>query len=294
MKFFVWILFMLFIQISFAQSGQYRHKTKKKQFYGNQNLREPLFRWVTGDYSRHGIHVGLGPNITLTRIEPETKSFVYNDTTTWFERNPQGRLGASIEVGMVHITKRPRKYIHYYDWAIGFKSIAGAETTKGEQYDQNDSLLFRSFGDADFRNNHLFGRFTVHNVYQFNPTLFLDNGLGVNLDYLLSPGNMAYNGFHIPERQRYDGDLKAQLHYELGLGFKPKDGFFIIPTFHLPVLGFHEWDNGRPNTRWFSSSYYPVHFKLKLVWLFKRDSSRCPPVEINEDDKKRANEFMNQ
>jgi len=278
----------------YGQRGQYVHKNKKKQFYGNQKLQQPLFKWVTGDYSRHGIQLSVGPTYTFTRLKPVEGELALNEDSLFrYSHEAKSRAGIFIELGMVHITKYPRKYIHYYDWGIGYKHFGGRELFESGLYDNRDTLVGNLSGEGAFYNGYLYGRFSVHNVYQLGPQTFLDNALGVNVDYLMVGGERSYEGSFLPQTQKFQGDLIGQLHYDLGFGFKPRNGFFIIPGVQLPILGVYEWNNGSPSLHWFSSRYYPALFKVKFVWLFKRDPNRCPPVETNEMDRERAKEFMN-
>ena len=113
------------------------------------------------------------------------------------------------------------------------------------------------------------------------------------MEYSFNGRNKEYDGYSMPETQDFEGNFQGQLHYDFGFGFKARDGLFFIPGFQVPLLTAYEWRNGNPSLHWFSSKYYPAHFKLKVVWLFKRDPNRCPPVELNEDDKKRNEEFLN-
>lgn len=272
---------------------KYQPKTKKKQFYGNQRLQKPLFHWVTGDHSRHGLQLSFGPNYTFTSAKPNHEQIPIGDSTFNYSHDPKGRLGGFVELGMVHITKRPRKLIHYYDWGIAYKHIGGREITNIDIYDDRDTLVESLSGDGEFYNGHISGRFSVHSVFQINPVTFLDNALGVNLDYSFLGRNKDYNGAFMPETQDFEGNIQGQIHYDFGFGFKVRSGLFLIPGVQLPILTAYEWRNGNPSLHWFSSKYYPAHFKLKVVWLFKRDPDRCPPVETNEQDKKRNEEFMN-
>ena len=294
LKWYIIIGFLFFLTDEVeAQRGQYVKKDSKKQFYNNSRIREPLYKWVTGNHTRHGIQVSLGPTYTFTRMNPLEGSVPFGDSTFVYEHDPKGRLGFYGELGMVHITKRYRKYIHYFDWGIAYKSFSGYESTTATIFDDRDSIVGTAFGDSDFRNGHLSGRFSVHSVYQINPTLFLDNALGVNLDYSFTGRNKDYDGFFIPSTQQFQQNFMAQLHYDLGVGFKLSGGMFIIPGVQLPLITAYEWNNANPSVHWFSSKYYPVLFKVKFVGLFRKDPSRCPPVEINEEDRKRAKEFQN-
>lgn len=289
------LVFLFFIGLFFSSGiyAQYTPKKKKKQHYGNQRLHKPLYRWVTGDYAKHGIQFSFGPTYTFTKngaFDDEFRIDSKNsgvDTLIQFSREAKSRIGIFAELGMVHITRRPRKLIHYYDWGVGFKLYGGRELTESKVYDNRDTLIGQLDGEGKFYNGYLYGRFSAHNVFQINPHLFLDNGLGVNLDYAVMNGNMVYDGFHVPKDEQFQGDLMGQLHYSIGLGIKPRadKGFFFIPSIELPVMGIHEWNGGSPAIHWFSSKYYPAMLRLKFVWLFKRDPNRCPPVEINATDR---------
>jgi len=295
------LLLLFTVLLSTSAYGQYTPKKKKKQFYGNQRLHQPIYRWVTGDYLRHGIQLSFGPTYTFTKIGAEEHEYRIAspnpsvDTLIRFSREAKSRIGIFGEIGMVHITKKPRKYIQYYDWGIGFKLYGGRELSESRIYDSRDTLIGKFDGEGKFYNGYLYGRFSAHNVYQINPHLFLDNALGLNLDYALMVGNMAYDGFHVPTDEKFQGNILGQLHYSIGLGIKPRadKGFFFVPSIELPVLGIYEWNKGTPAIHWFSSQYYPAMLRLKFVWLFKKDPNRCPPVETNEKDKERAREYDN-
>src|SRR5690554_106666 len=146
MKVINWIL-LIVILLSNYSYAQYIPKNKKNQFYGNQRLHKPLYRWVTGDYNRHGIQLSFGPTYTFTKIGEENQELRIQsatpsqDTLILFSHEAKGRIGIFGEVGMVHITKRPRKLVHYYDWGIGFKLFGGRELSESEIYDNRDTLI---------------------------------------------------------------------------------------------------------------------------------------------------------
>ncbi|MFA5574952.1 MAG: hypothetical protein WC994_07855 [Brumimicrobium sp.] len=293
---FLLLLIIFVVPVADAQYAKARN-TKKKHYFKNQRLEKPLFRWVTGDYIRHGIQFSFGPTYTFTPLKGREAVFqdsTYTNITHHAYRETKSRLGAFAEIGMIHITKHPRKYIHYYDWGIGFKLFGGGENTTVDSY-QNDNLIGTREGTGEFYLGYLYGRFDVHSVYQINPHLFLDNALGVNVDYAIIPGNTAYTGAVLTYDQHFQGDIVAQLHYSFGLGIKPwaDKGFFMIPSVEIPVFGMYEWNRGTPELHWFSSKYFPAQLRLKFVWLFKKGPNWCPPVETNEMDRQRANEYQN-
>lgn len=283
----------------FGQQSR-KQKTQKKQFYSNQRLQEPIFKWITGNYLKHGIQFSIGPTYTFTSLKTAHDKFDLDTldvpgTSLERFREVKSRIGVFAEVGMVHIARRPNKIIHYYDWGIGFKLYGGRETTQLDTY-FGDTLGSTRFGEGKFYNGYLYGRFDMHNVFQMNPYLFLDNSLGVNVDYMLLPGEKGYEGAVFEYDQKFQGDFTVQLHYSLGLGIKPwaDKGFFFIPSIEIPILTGYEWDGGSPQFNWFSSRYFPAHLRLKFVWLFKKPAGWCPPVETNEMDRQRANEYQNQ
>lgn len=286
-------VFLLVVFFSSGVSAQYKPPKKKKQFYGNQRLQKPLYRWVTGDYAKHGIQLSFGPSYTFTKIGAKEDEFRIvsessgSDSLIRYAQEAKGKIGLFAEIGMVHITRKPRKIIQYFDWGLGFKLYGGREFTESKIYDDRDTLIGKLDGEGEFYNGYLFARLSAHNVFQINPHLFLDNGIGVNADYAIINGNTAYNGFNVPKNEKFQQDLLGQVHYSLGFGIKPRidKGFFFIPSVELPVFGIHEWNGGTPAIHWFSSKYYPAMFKLKFVWLFKRDPNRCPPVELNATQK---------
>jgi len=276
------LLLILSLFMLSEANAQYRQKKNRKDFYGNQRLHKPLYKWVTGDYSRHGIQVSFGPTYTLTSNQVFSGEFrPSEDSLIRYNREANGKIGFFGEIGMVHITKRPRKLIHYYDWGIGYRHIAGRETQTARIYDDRDTLIGQLNGEGEFYNGYLSGRFSVHNVFQLNPYLFLDNAIGVNADYGITGGNRTYNGFYNPLNQKFQGDFVAQLNYHIGLGVKPwlDRGFFYIIGCQLPVFGAYEWNQATPAIHWFSSKYFPAQLNIKLIWLFKKDPNRCPPVE---------------
>ncbi|WP_107039561.1 hypothetical protein [Brumimicrobium mesophilum] len=292
MRLLVIVIFSSFL-FSSAVSAQYKPANKRKQFYGNQRLQKPLYRWVTGDYAKHGIQFSFGPTYTFTQTGARDDEFQMDSNTTGldtlirFSQEAKSRIGLFAELGMVHITRKPRKIIQYFDWGIGFKLYGGRELTESKIYDNRDTLIGQVNGEGEFYNGYLYGRLSAHNVFQINPHLFIDNSIGVNLDYAVMVGDMTYDGFRVPKDEKFQEDLIGQLHYSLGFGIKPRvdKGFFFIPSIELPVLGIHEWNGGTPAIHWFSSQYYPAMFKLKFVWLFRKDPNRCPPVELNHIQK---------
>lgn len=281
-----YLIFLCIAFLSFGSYGQmYKNKKKRKQHFGNQRLHKPLYKWVTGNYTRHGIQLAFGPTYLMTNQNIPMRNTTLGDRPVQYQFDPAGKLGVYGEIGMVHITKRPRKLIQYYDWSLGYKHFGGKEDLRVDRLDNNGEVVSSEFGEGEFNLGYAFARFGVHNVFQMNPRNFIDHAIGVNLDYRVSGGNMEYEGVSLPNTQFFQDDLLSQVNYEFGLGIKMREGFFIIPGFRMPVMEITEWRGGNPSLEWFSSTYQPLLLKLKFVWLFKKDENRCPAVETNSRDR---------
>lgn len=282
-----YIVLALLTCFAFNSSAQmYKPKKKRKQFYGNQRLHKPLYKWgPSGEYLRYGLQFAVGPTYLFTNLEIPQRDITFGGRPAVYQFDPAGKLGLYGEIGMVHITKRPRKFIQYYEWSLGYKHFAGKEELQIDIYDNSGNIATSEYGSGDFSLGYAFAHLGVHNVFQINPRHFIDHALGINLDYRVGGGNMDYVGTSLPETQFFQKDLITNINYEIGFGFKVSGGFFIIPGVRLPVLELSEWRGGNPSIEWYSSTYQPAIMKLKFVWLFKKDPNRCPPVEVNSKDR---------
>lgn len=290
-----WILALIVLSFSAGLQAQtYQNKKKRSQYFTKQSYQYPLFKWA-GEYKRHGIQVSFGPTYLLTTGQsPERELYRNTDSMITYSHNPSGRLAGFVEVGMVHITKRRRKAFHYFDWGIGYKHFTGVEQTRITE--ERLGLVNVYTGEGRFGLGYLTGRFNIHHVIQLGRNAFIDNAIGVNLDYRLAgnvPGdNSRYTGVHLPPTQRFQQDFVAQLNYEFGIGVRVRPGFYVVPALHTPILGIYEWTGGNPSLMWYSSRYQPLLFKVKLVWLFKQDPERCAPVYGSPEDEQRNKQYM--
>lgn len=285
-KYLLSILLLFFCFISFAQWGK-----GKKRHFKSRSYQYPLYKW-TGNYAKHGIQFSFGPSYLLTPIVTPTRTVVTSPGNyLHHNENPSGRIGGFIEIGMVHIAHKRNKIAQYFDWGIGYKHFRGVEQTNVNLYSFHTPSA--TSGVGKFALGFLYGRFDAHNVAQVGESIFIDNALGFNIDYRLFQKS-SYSGTVISGAQRFQNNFVAQLNYNFGVGFKIKDGFYIIPGVNIPFLGIYEWSGGSPAIHWFSSSYFPILLHVKFAWLFKRNPNRCPPVFGGPDDEKLQQQFLNQ
>ena len=202
--------------------------------------------------------------------------------------------------------------VSYYDWGIGYKHFRGGEDTHYNLIDPNSggkSAL--PVQRHTFMNGHVYGRFSIHKNIHFKSKrnrkdktdFFLDNSLGINVDYRLlqgydRPNEGDYSVSYYPFDQQYSGPLFAQLHYGLGFGFRLKRGAYLIPGVRAPLVGYQQVQPaatqsmggaskfGNPSIHWFSSKYWPILIHVKYMFLFeKKNKNGCPPAEINTQDR---------
>jgi hypothetical protein len=284
-------LFVFLLLLGFSAHAQ---KKSKSDYFAARSYQYPIYKWA-GDYKRNGIQVNFGPTYLMTRSKTDLQPLSVSSDTSYAHK-PNGRFGGFAEIGMVHIAKTRKKIHHYIDWGVGYKHFSGSEIT----YIQEERLgvVVESEGKGLFSLGYLYGRINIHNIYQQGRSRFFDNALGLNIDYRIAGANRGDNSRYdmpfIPSTQTFQQNLVVQLNYDFGYGFKVRDGFFVIPGIHIPIIGLHEWNGGKPAIQWYSSNYQPVLAKLKLVWLFKKEKEGCPAVYGNEEDAKRNRQYLEQ
>lgn len=293
----LWIVF-----VASATFGQRDFTPKtRKQAFGTRDFRDLRYT---------GLQVQLGPAYTLTHRESKNEAgdFLNGAGRGSYEIDPSGRLGGYIELGLAHFPKKRSKLslalktvlVSYYDWGIGFKYIGGTETTIIHAEDNLGNVIDSYSETGKYYNGFLYGRFSLHKNINFEraENFFLDNTLGVNADYNF-PRADETSEYHTDYTDNYSQNpythnpLVIQLHYGLAAGFRLRRGTYLTVGARTPILGFHEWNKANPSLRWYSSNYWPVLFHVKFINLFqKRHKNGCPPVEVNDEDRKRNDEFM--
>lgn len=275
----------------YAQKRMYDPKGGGGKFYGDKYRDAPLYKWQ-GFYRRTGLHFSLGPSVTLTRLNNPTLESASGDTTFSTTLDPSSRLGYYAKVGALHIFKFKKKVFQYIDYGIGIKQISGAEALRFQSFDDRGELIGENELEGKFGLGYAFFDFNINNVIQITRYNFIQNSLGLNVDYrVYSTGDEAYQGVYNSEITNQER-LVAQLHYKFGFGIKLRDGLFLIPSVETPILTGYHWDGLKPMTRWFDSRYQPLYFSLELAFLFKKNPEDCPPVYGPEDDKWRDSQHQ--
>lgn len=304
-----WIGIIVLSCIGFgAQAQRDLTPNSRKAAFGKRDLRA---------LSNYGLQFQLGATYLMSRLHNPTYDFnAAGGINGNFYHDPKGLLGAYAEIGMFHFPKKRSKLslalktvlVSYYDWGLGFKYFRGSENIGFQFSGGHPGIPENTLYRFDF--GHVYGRFSLHKNINFKSkktgeksNFFLDNSLGINVDYRVStktdaythPVSIAVDSFP----PRYSAPLHVQLHYGLGFGIRLKRGAYLIPGVRAPLLSYQQTQAapsnsmgggksafGNPSFYWFSNRYWPILIHVKYMFAFeKKPKKGCPPVEINDQDK---------
>ena len=284
------LIFGFFLMNGLTSIGQ-RDLTHKKK-----NKRSDVFGGAVDVRSlkNYGLQVTVGATYLYTK---KANDVVHVPAVRPYDYliQPSGTLGFYFDIGSAHFPMGESKFkfikkrfLSYYDWGLGFKLLDGAEKTVITYFDASGNEYSTDKGSGSFNNGYVSLRGTAHKNIYFKQKYFLDNGLGLNLDYRLF-GSQDYGGVKAPPvTQSFQKPFIAQFHFEIGLGIKKRRGTYIIPGIQIPILGIVD----HVKFDWFSSKYYPILFKVKFINLFEVKKSKTSCNEGSEEDKKNNKEYM--
>jgi hypothetical protein len=306
MRFIVFLISLFVAGSTFAQ----RDLTpgSKRDAFGTRDLRQ---------LNNYGLQFQIGGTYLMTKLKNEQ---VDVDVSSGgfrgnYTHDPFGRLGLYGEIGMFHFPKKRSKLslalktvlVSYFDWGVGFKYFRGGENIEANFTDALGTVIGSEDRAFNFSNGNVYGRFSLHKNINFKnkrrgekTRFFLDNSLGLNLDYRVMTSSDDYSfdqyGF-MTAGEQYTKPLQVQLFYGLGFGFRLKRGSWLIPGVRIPIVGYQQTLNtpdgtekgenkfGRPSLHWYSSRHWPLLFHVKYMFAFEKKAKRgCPPVEINSQD----------
>ena len=295
MKIALCILFALVVDVSFAQGGF------KKSSKDNDYL------IVVND----GIQFNFGASYLLP--SKELKGELSSGSGRGeYQISPGGKLGYFVELGFAHFPKwtgtpikflKKSRIIDYFDWGLGYKVLAGNETTSIDRFNSANELISNSSGVGVFQNNSMFSRVSAHSLIYFGKKKidkarkhFIDNAFGFNFDYTQSQGNQVYNDDYTDYAlsHEFQSQFNLQFHYSLGVGIRFNRAWMMIPALELPLIGIHQWNGFNAKMNWFSSQYWPVFLRVKFIKLFER-VPKCgaygDPSDMKFDKKYRSGNF---
>jgi hypothetical protein len=273
----LFLTFLLGLTISNAQIGSELENRDRKRKSGSpfgKNRRDAIYSHSNSQYRPFGWFINPG----LTYMVGNSAE----DESENYDLTPSGLPGYYVEGGFAFLMKKSRKAIHYFDVGLGVKHFGGQEK-------MTDQLGNKSRGQFNFGN--AFFRGAAHNCWQLSMFNFIDQSIGVNVDYRIYGGKEDAD-YSPPAGYQNEGKLVAQLNYSIGWGLKVRDGFFIIPTIQTPILTAVSWNGFNPSHSWFNSRYQPTIFTIKFGWLFRKKG--CPKVYDNGEGKKQSDQYQMQ
>jgi hypothetical protein len=275
MKFLFFVFLIMCAQLSFAQGGRQM---------------EPIFVQGTA-YRNTGWFVAPGATWmmpydrrqSITEYIPGGEA---NDTLFSGDYKRGGRLGLYVEAGRHHFTLE-RILVHHIDYGIHFKMLRGKEAFTGIT-NAGGTMAPASF-DGKFSESFAGAFFNASNIIQVKRNFWIQNSLGVNLDYRIL-SNRNSSGSPYGADMNYPTDFMGQLHYRIGFGWKPEAGMYIIPMIETPLLTAFPWDGGKSTLPYFAGRFRPIIFTLRIQWLSQAANRRCEnqpgtgPDGVSKDD----------
>ncbi len=295
MKWICGLVVLIFSMCAFSQRDL--TPSKRGKVFGKRDFR---------NLRNFGLQVQLGPTYLMTNRKNELVEIpnASGHQPVAYLNDQYGKIGAFAEIGLMHFPKKrsglslklKTVLISYYDWGLGFKYFRG-----GELVESTSSIANLAPESADFKLGHgnVYGRFSIHKNIHFKKNggrdksnFFLDNSLGINVDYRILDQSDAYAHPASLASVNYN-PLHVQLHYGLGFGFKLKRGSYLIPGVRTPILGYQSTTGagssqtvfGKPSLHWFSSRYWPILFHIKYMFIFEKKTKGCAPGMTNDQDK---------
>jgi hypothetical protein len=239
---------------------------------------------LEGKVRRGGFYIGPGFTYTLPRDRGERELFNSADTSYMADHNPEGRFGLYLEAGWFHATRDP-VLLDYWDVGLAYKNLRGYEEYTGLYTVAENGIPMA--GEGKFAERYLSLHVNANKFIQVRDYQFIQVSLGANADYRLGADH-EHTGDPLLNGHTFPPDLVGQLHFKLGYGFKLTGRLLMIPTVETPVFSLAPDDDGNWGAlQWFSSTYRPLIFTLRLMWLRPPKGFDCPPVIRQPGEKKR-------
>jgi hypothetical protein len=236
-------------------------------------------------YARAGWFIAPGVTYTFTRFEDPTETLAEDDATRIEATfKPRGRFGPYLEGGRYRIFNKG--FFKYVDFGLAVKKLTGRELMDGAIYNNVNNTEISTFStDGIFKETFASGFLNLTHIYTMGSFNFLQNSIGLNLDYRFLQRNEITDGLRSTEYV-YPGPnpLMFQLHYKFGWGIRVSKKLMVIPTIETPILNIVKFEKFKSTHPWFSSRYRPVIISLRFLFLRDANNTECPPVFTNPHD----------
>jgi hypothetical protein len=226
-----------------------------------------------GEFGNKGwfIAPGLAFTLPFPRNQQLTGYDAADDTLFSGDFSRDGQNGLCLQAGRLHFWQNGGP-IDYVDYGLGYKMLRGTEDFSGIV--RSGSSFIPLSSSAAFTDSYLSAFGNLNNVVMLSNRWWWQNSLGLNVDFRLF-GKRGGDG--PPGLQwQYPVSFPMQLHYRLGLGWKPEAGIHIVPMIEIPLVNLNAWEGLQATLPYFSGRYRPILITLRIQWLTKAPAKRCP------------------
>lgn len=252
---------------------------------GPAGRKRPEIFPTDGKMRRNGLFVAPGLTWTLPPFgDPEEREvFRQGDSVHTAVFDPKGRLGLYLEAGWFHATSDP-VILDYWDFGLAYKQFRGHQASSSRSQVGDSTQLFA--GEGDFNDQHLTLQANANKLIQTGDYQFVQLSLGANVDWRFS-GDRTYSADRaVWDRWTFPPEVIGQLHFKVGYGFRVTQRLMIIPALETPIFSLEPGDDGRWGAMdWFSSTYRPLIFSVRFLFLRYPKGWDCPPVRNNDFEK---------
>jgi hypothetical protein len=241
--------------------------------FTNLAQRESRSLYVPGGQFRNAgwfIAPGIAFTMPFPRNESLTGYDAVDDTLFSGDFARDGQNGLCVQLGRHHFWQHAGP-IDHVDYGLGYKMLRGTEEFVGSVRANSSLVPFAS--SASFAESYLSAFGNLSNVIMLSNRWWLQNALGINVDYRLFGSR---GGAMVPGANwQFPTAFPVQLHYRLGVGWKPEPGIFILPMIELPFLNVNRWEGMKATLPYFNGRYRPVMITLRIQWLSKQPDRQC-------------------
>lgn len=223
----------------------------------------------------------IAPGITYTATKSGTQETTLGPAETLVDKKDKSRIGFYFEGGLFHIFPKGA-WLTYMDYSLAWKWLRGADEFEGV----NSAVA----GESSFSDHFLLGNFNLNKVTPIKEDIFIQNSLGVNLDWRFINGYEVSGNTYDPQEP---GNLVGQLHYKFGVGFKINENMMIIPSIETPILNAYQWDSFKSTLPYGHSRFRPLILSVRFLILHDSNGLNCPPVYANPEDQMKDDMFQN-
>jgi hypothetical protein len=226
------------------------------------------------DYLPHGITVAVGPTIThSTRWDRDDELLFPAYVKGTFSTRP--RIGWNVGVSKYWMNKR-LIFFNRIDLGLTYKRFNGSEKFNGVDMFGGDVFEKRIFHE---NRGGIF--LSGSNIYGLSKSSWIQTKIGVGVDYAYKRSTEG-EYYNLP--RNYSELFRAQSYIGLGMGKKLSDGLFVLGEFEAPLFQLFPGIFVDQRMHYFHSHYYPIQFKVSLMWAKHKPVRSCDEIKKGPED----------